>query len=76
LILGVLSSPLINPTIVFKPFTEDTVNTHALSLGLYATCPNSIRLSSFLAKGAFFNPKVRQNLGLCFFVVFSFEIQI
>jgi len=36
LIFGVLNSPLSKLTSLLSPFTGETVNTQALSLGLYA----------------------------------------
>jgi len=67
---------LIKSTILFNPLTGETINTQALSLGLYLICPNSIIPSNFLAKGSFLKLKVIQNLGLCFFFTLSLEIQI
>jgi hypothetical protein len=63
-ILGVLNLPLIKETIFFKPATDETTITQALSLFLYLINPDSRISSSFFAKGSFFKPKVIQNLGL------------
>src|SRR5690606_1773153 len=74
---GVLNSPFIKLTIFFKPFTDETVNTQALSCNLYLIKPDPINSSNFLAKGSFFIPNVIQNLGLClFFFLLCFSIQI
>jgi hypothetical protein len=76
IIFGVLNSPLIQSIIFLSPFTGETTKTQALSLDLYFINPKPINFCNFLANGSFFNPKVIQNLGLCFFFISFFGIQI